>query len=176
MILCLICVQQCAHYRFIIYVVFRQFHFCLINLLFFNSGVISDPSFYVPNNYLLHAAFPGLSSDRVGVGQRWTHRADGGKVHGPPENHPARLVPEHGRRGDVAERHVAQKGSEVGGPNTGPFGWVSACAQELTGTNTHTHTHVRAHTQLICKFHLWINHAEHRQTCLLQSPDRVGIK
>lgn len=69
---------------------------------FRNSAVITDHSFYIPNNHL-HAAFPGFSSDRVGVEQWWTHRADGGEVHGPPENHPARLVPEHGRWGDVAE-------------------------------------------------------------------------
>lgn len=133
----------CTDYRLCICFVFNQFYFCLINLFFLfiyfflrNHAVIRDHSFYVPNDYRLYAACPMFSSDCVGVGQRWTHRADGSEVHGPPENHPARLVPEHGGRGDVAEWHVAQKSSEISGPNAGPFGWVSACAQELTGMHT----------------------------------------
>lgn len=63
-----------------------------------------------------------LSLDGVGVGQRRADRADSGQVHGPPEDRAARLVPEHGGRRDVAEQHLPQKGSKVGGSNSRPLG------------------------------------------------------
>lgn len=80
----------------------------------------------------LHFDIPsGLSSDGVGMGQRWTDRADGGPIHGPPEDHSARLVPEYGRWRDVAKQHFTEKGSEVSGSDTHPLGWVSAGAPKV---------------------------------------------
>lgn len=100
-------------------------------------------------------------SDGVGVGQRWAHRADRSQVHGPAEDGAARLVPEHGGRRDVAERHLSQESPQVGGPHARPPGRVPAPAPEITGVHTqlakHTHTHTHA------MLHLWISHAQHTQ-------------
>lgn len=91
------------------------------------------------------SAFCGLLLDGVSLGQRGTDRADRGQVHGSPEDRAARLVPEHGRRRDVAEQHLSQKGSKVGGSNSCPLGWVSAGSPKITGTHTHTHKQQSEH-------------------------------
>lgn len=75
-----------------------------------------------------------LSLDGVGMGQRWSDRADSGQIHGAAEDRAAGLVPQHGGWRDVAERHLTQESQEVGGSNPCSLGRVSACAPEITGT------------------------------------------
>lgn len=77
------------------------------------------------------------SPDGVGVGQRRSHRNDGGQVHGAAGGRATGLVPQHGGRRDVAGQHVPQEGQEVGGSNPRPLGRVSAGAPEVTGTSRH---------------------------------------
>lgn len=84
--------------------------------------------------HLHQNALSGMSLDGVGVGQRWADRADGGQVHGSPEDRTAGLVPEHGGWRDVAEQHLSQKGSKVGGSDSRAPGRVSAGAPKITGT------------------------------------------
>lgn len=75
------------------------------------------------------------SPDGVGVGQRRSHRNDDGQVHDAAGGRAAGLVPQHGRRRDVAGQRVPQEGPEVCGSNPRPPGRVSAVAPEVPGTN-----------------------------------------
>lgn len=94
--------------------------------------------FHQPSDKVSHGSFFFASSpDGVGVGQRWSHRNDGGQVHGAAGGRATGLVPQHGGRRDVAGQHVPQEGQEVGGSNPRPLGRVSAGAPEVTGTSRH---------------------------------------
>lgn len=91
------------------------------------------------------------------MGQRRADRTDGGQVHGSSADRAARLVPEHGRRRDVAEQHLSQKGPKVSGSNSHSLGRVSAGAPKITGT--HTTGSLNTHTTAL--LHLLISHAQH---------------